>query len=240
VFDITRDYIKFGKSRSGNRLTSVRGIVAHDTGNEGSTAHNNRDYFNNHQPSASAHTFIDDQYILEIVPLNEKAWHVRYDMDKRLAGVYANDYLIGVELCWGGKIDFKKAYAKYVWYHAYLCKTFGLNPKRDIYSHKQLDPKRKTDPDNALNRYGITWAQFLDDVFNEYIGKKEEDIMSQTFQPSVGAINESVKTVLARFEQKDPALAKVWRDKFNKGELTISDAVGLLYVAVERGYIKPE
>jgi N-acetylmuramoyl-L-alanine amidase len=239
--DITREYIKFGKARSGNRLTTVRGIVSHDTGNEGSTAYNNRSYFNNHQPSASAHTFIDDKYILEIVPLYEKAWHVRYDKDKKLAGVYANDYLIGVELCWGGKIDFKQAYEKYVWYHAYLCKTFNLNPKRDIYSHKQLDPGRKTDPDNALNRFGITWTKFLDDVFDVYMGKaKEDDIMSQEFKPTVGAINDSVKTVLARFEQKDPALAASWRKKFNDGELTISDAVGLLYVAVERGYIVGE
>ena len=240
MFDIIQDYIKNGNSRSGNRLTTVKGIVSHDTGNSGSTAYNNRSYFNNSQPSASAHTFIDDKYILEIVPLNEKAWHVRYDMDKKLCGYYANDYLIGVELCWGGKIDFKKAYKKYVWYHTYLCKKFNLNPKRDIYSHKQLDPKRKTDPDNALNRYGISWEQFLSDVNNEYInwGKiEEEDIMSQKFEPSVGAINDSVKVALARFEQKDPALSATWRKKFDNGEMTLSDALGLLYVAVERGYI---
>ena len=139
MYEITRDYIKNGKARSGERLATVRGIVSHDTGNEGSTAYNNRTYFNNQQPSASAHTFIDDKYILEMVPLYEKAWHVRYDMDRKLNGFYANDYMIGVELCWGKSIDIKKAYDKYVWYHAYLCKTFNLNPRRDIYSHKQLN-----------------------------------------------------------------------------------------------------
>jgi N-acetylmuramoyl-L-alanine amidase len=71
----------------------------------------------------------------------------------------------------------------------------------------------------------------------ENLKEEDVDIMSQKFEPTVGAINDSVKTVLARFEQKDPALAKTWRAKFDKGELTISDAVGLLYVAVERGYI---
>lgn len=47
-------------------------------GNLGSTARNNRDYFNNQQPSASAHVFIDDQEILVIIPLDEKAYQVQY------------------------------------------------------------------------------------------------------------------------------------------------------------------
>nr|WP_295970270.1 N-acetylmuramoyl-L-alanine amidase [uncultured Bacillus sp.] len=66
---------------------------------------------------------------------------------------------------------------------------------------------------------------------------KEEDIMSQKFEPSNQAIRNAVSTVLMRFEKKDPSLASFWREKANKGELTISDAVGLLYVAIERGYI---
>jgi N-acetylmuramoyl-L-alanine amidase len=68
--------------------------------------------------------------------------------------------------------------------------------------------------------------------------QEEEDIMAQPFQPSVQAIRDSVNIVLRRFEQKDPALAATWRQRYNNGELTISDAVGLLYVAIERGYIQ--
>lgn len=67
--------------------------------------------------------------------------------------------------------------------------------------------------------------------------KEEEKVMEQLFQPSNQAIRNAVSTVLMRFEQKDPALASIWREKANKGELTLSDAIGLLYVAVERGYI---
>lgn len=67
--------------------------------------------------------------------------------------------------------------------------------------------------------------------------EKEEDVMSQKFEPSNQAIRDAVSTVLLRFEKKDPALSAIWREKANKGELTISDAVGLLYVAIERGYI---
>ncbi|MBB6443591.1 N-acetylmuramoyl-L-alanine amidase family protein [Bacillus benzoevorans] len=67
--------------------------------------------------------------------------------------------------------------------------------------------------------------------------EKEEDVMSQKFEMSNQAIRDAVSTVLLRFEKKEPALAAIWREKANKGELTISDAVGLLYVAIERGYI---
>lgn len=178
MYQITRDYIRKGNSRSGQRIAKVRFIVSHDTGNTGSTAYNNHNYFNKQQPSASAHTFIDDQYILEIIPITEKAWHVQYNKpkDNQLFGADSNDAAIGVELCWGGKIDFNKAYKRYVWYHAYLCKKFNLNPRKHIVGHYTLDPERRSDPLNAFKRYGITWKKFIDDVakdFNVETSKQE-------------------------------------------------------------------
>jgi N-acetylmuramoyl-L-alanine amidase len=166
VYKITRDYISFGNARSGEKLEEVKFIVSHSTGNPGSTAYENRNYFNNHQPSASAHTFIDDRYILEIIPLNEKAWHVLYrtPTDNRMFGADANDAAIGVELCYGGNINFTEAYNRYVWYHAYLCRKFNLSPSKHIVSHRTLDPERRTDPFDAFRLYGITWDGFIADV----------------------------------------------------------------------------
>jgi N-acetylmuramoyl-L-alanine amidase len=192
MYEITRDYIKFGKARSGKQIDKVKFIVAHDTGNEGSTAYQNRKYFNDHQPAASAHTFIDDKYILEIIPIYEKAWHVHYQKpyDNRLFGDDANDAAIGVELCWGGKINFQEAYKRYVWYHAYLCDAFNLDPRKHIVGHYQLDPERRTDPINAFKRYGVTWEKFINDVVkvfeDEFSNKKtktidrEEQVKSET------------------------------------------------------------
>lgn len=165
-YQIVRDYIGIGNSRSGKAIEDVKFIVSHDTGNPGSSAYANRNYFENVAPYASAHTFIDDKYILEIIPLNEKAWHVRYNVtgDNNRYGADANDVAIGVELAWGGTIDFWEAYDRYVWYHAYLVDKYNLDPKEDIIAHSTLDPSRRTDPQNALNRYGISWAQFIQDV----------------------------------------------------------------------------
>jgi N-acetylmuramoyl-L-alanine amidase len=190
MYEITRDYIKFGKARSGKQIDKVKFIVAHDTGNPGSTAYANRKYFNDHQPAASAHTFIDDKYILEIIPLYEKAWHVQYQKpyDNRLFGDDANDAAIGVELCWGGNINFEEAYKRFVWYHAYLCDAFNLDPRKHIVGHYTLDPERRTDPINAFKRYGITWAKFINDVVKVFESEfqktktvdRDEQVKSET------------------------------------------------------------
>jgi len=167
-YSITQDYIRIrDNTRPGSKLRGPVFLVAHDTGNPGSTARNNRNYFNTMtERSASAHVFIDDTEILEIIPLNEKAWHVRYDVpaDNRLYGCNANDAAVGVELCYGGHIHFEKAYRRYVWYFAYLCRNFDLNPRKHIVSHKTLDPGRKVDPDSALATGGKTFEQFINDV----------------------------------------------------------------------------
>ncbi|AZB41877.1 N-acetylmuramoyl-L-alanine amidase [Bacillus sp. FJAT-42376] len=165
-YPIQRSYIRTGNSRSGAKIGTVLFIVSHDTGNPGTSAAQNREYFNNQQPSASAHTFIDDKTILEIIPLDEKAYHVQYGIteDNRRFGEDANDAAIGVEFCFGGSINFQKAFDRYVWYHAYLCDRFGLNPDKHIIGHYTLDPSRRTDPLNAFQRYGVSWAQFISSV----------------------------------------------------------------------------
>jgi N-acetylmuramoyl-L-alanine amidase len=170
-YEIIRDYISYGNSRSGESIEEVKFIVSHDTGNPGSSAYANRNYFDTSQPKASAHTFIDDKNILEIIPLNEKAFHVRYEvsMDNRLFGEHANDAAIGVELAYGGNIDFSEAYRRYVWYHAYLLDRYNLDPLKDIVSHKKLDPTRRTDPQNVLHRYGISWDEFVNDINEAYL-----------------------------------------------------------------------
>lgn len=61
---------------------------------------------------------------------------------------------------------------------------------------------------------------------------------TELYKPSASAILNSTATVLKRMEQKaDQPLDPIWREKLLKGELTLSDAIGLLYVAIERGHI---
>jgi N-acetylmuramoyl-L-alanine amidase len=172
-YTITPQYLpKPSKRRSGLKINKVRFLVAHDTGNPGSTAAQNVKYYTNsaQTQSASAHLFVDDKQILECVPAltadPEKAWHVLYNVpkDNQLYGVNANDAAIGVEYCYGGNIDADKAYDKYVWLMAKLCITFDLDPTKDIVGHYFLDPARKTDPITGLAASRRSYEQFLRDV----------------------------------------------------------------------------
>ncbi|GGE55937.1 N-acetylmuramoyl-L-alanine amidase family protein [Priestia taiwanensis] len=174
VYPIERNYINMGNARNGRKLVGVKFIVSHDTGNPGSTAIGNRNYFNDNQPKSSAHTFVDDQEIMEIIPLDEMAYHVQAQKpaDNELFGANANSAAIGVELCYGGSIQFRQAYDRYVWYHAYLCRTYRLDPRTKIVSHRTLDEGRKIDPEGVFKANGIKWERFIKDVYRQYVSRQ--------------------------------------------------------------------
>jgi N-acetylmuramoyl-L-alanine amidase len=183
-YTITQAYLTSpSKRRSGLAMSpGVKFIVAHDTGNPGSTARANRNYYENSRDtqSASAHIFVDDREIIECIPAltntrPEKAWHVLYNVptDNQLYGVNANDAAIGVEYCYGGAINADEAYRKYLWVIAKICFTFALDPSKCIVGHCILDPKRKTDPVTGLLKSRRTYEQLLRDIvteFNECLG----------------------------------------------------------------------
>ncbi|MEJ8306677.1 peptidoglycan recognition protein family protein [Saccharibacillus sacchari] len=178
-YPIERRYItKRSNTRPGTRLTTgvPAFFVAHDTGNPGASSDNHYRYFNTLVGrSASAHTFIDDKKILEIVPAGtgpdpaEKAWHVLYNVttDNERFGYDANNAALGVELCYGGDINFAEAYKRFVWYLAFCCNKWNKDPRLFIPSHKQLDPARKIDCDNALKFGGKTLKDLVNDVAAE-------------------------------------------------------------------------
>ncbi|WP_051317005.1 SH3 domain-containing protein [Ectobacillus panaciterrae] len=164
--------------RSGVAMNDVVFIVAHDTGNENSTAAQNVRYYESSRNdlSASAHLFVDDREILECIPVltgsPEKAWHVRYNVpyDNDRFGADANDSAVSVELCFStdGSIDNEEAYKRYVWVLAYICYRFGLDPATSIAGHEELDPTRREDPSTALRLTGRTFEDLVRDVVLEY------------------------------------------------------------------------
>ncbi|MGG3801257.1 N-acetylmuramoyl-L-alanine amidase [Metabacillus fastidiosus] len=174
-YNIIKDYLPAGTKRRPGGAIKVKFIVSHDTGNPGSTAKGNINYYRNSpNVAASAQLFVDDKEIRECIPAltgtPERAYHVLYNisLDNERYKADANDAAIGVELCWGKGIDSIQAYKRYVWVHAYLCYKFGLDPRRDIIGHDVLDPRRKIDPTNALKYIGKTFNQFIIDVLAEY------------------------------------------------------------------------
>ena len=108
---IKYEYININEySRPGIRNNGIDGIIMHYTANNGGTARNHKNYFNNLKGNyASAQLFIDDIEALCIIPLNEVAYHAneisKYNADgSRYRPLYskignANYSTIGVEMC---------------------------------------------------------------------------------------------------------------------------------------------
>lgn len=190
-YEIKYEYLTNSINRSKIKADKRLFQVAHDTGNINSTARNNVNYLNRKfkivngerfeayndkdgKPVpfrvASAHSFIDDKEIIVCIPLDEKAWHVLYNVttDNSLFGDDANDVALGHELCFFTDLErSREAYKRFVWFNAYTLYLEGLNPIKHLVSHKQLDPKRKVDPDHAFSRIGKTFANFIQDVLKE-------------------------------------------------------------------------
>lgn len=255
-YTVKNDFLPIVKKgrRQGIKNLGVKFGTLHDTGNPDSTAHGNVNYYkNSSQVLASAHVFVDDEDIIICIPLDEKAWHVLYDvtLDNELFFDDANDISIGIELSYfpNDKKRTEEAYKKYVWFSAWLAYNFKFDPKNFI-GHNKLDPNRKVDPMNALNILGKTYNQLLSDIVKEYEGciqevkvatikEKEAIIMDKhIFSPSNKALLNSTVNLLRRLESKENGIDPKWRLQLLNGELTIDDVLGLIIVALERELIK--
>lgn len=72
---------------------------------------------------------------------------------------------------------------------------------------------------------------------------KEVDIMSQPFKPTSNTISKAVQDVIYSQSKKEwkkdtPYVSDEWRKKYLAGDMTISDAIGLIYVMIDRGAIE--
>lgn len=111
-------------SRSGIPMKKVNGIVIHYVSNPGTSAMENRNYFENlkdsHATKASAHFIIGlDGEIVQCIPTKEIAY----------ASNTRNTDTIAIECCHPGE-DGKfndKTYRSLVWLTSWLCQRYGLS-----------------------------------------------------------------------------------------------------------------
>lgn len=137
--EIYLEYIDINEySRPGIPLEHVEKIVVHYTGNPGSTAQGNRDYFNNlqytHKTYASSHFVIGlEGEIIQCVPLNEIAY----------ASNEENQRSISIECCHPDEEgEFTTAtYNQCVKLVIELCKYYQLDPREDVIRHYDVTGK---------------------------------------------------------------------------------------------------
>ena len=125
-------------SRPGDKISKVTAIVVHYVGNPGTTAEQNRSYFNNlaelKNAYASSHYVVGLQgEIIQCVPLDE----IAYASNNR------NYDTISIECCHqdaeGRFTD--DTYNSLVRLVAALCRTYGLNPETDVIRHYDVTGK---------------------------------------------------------------------------------------------------
>ena len=144
-------------SRPGIATERIRGIVVHDVANPGSTAMQNRNYFeglkDSHLTEASSHFIVGlEGEIVQCVPTKE----VAYASNKR------NKDTISIETChWTEDGTYtEETYESLVELTSWLCKKFDLTEK-DIIRHYDITakicPKYFVENEEA-------WKQFKEDV----------------------------------------------------------------------------
>ena len=148
----TVESIPMSNKRPGAKR-QIKYIVIHNTANEESTAKNERDYLvnPNNTSSTSFNIVVDDQEMIEAIPVTEIAFHAG-DSEGNQKG-------IGIELCESG--DFEKTKANAAKLVAYLMKTYNISLS-EVRTHH--DFSGKDCPRKMLGN----WEDFLESVKAAY------------------------------------------------------------------------
>ena len=153
--------VKNEYSRPGTYLSEINGIVVHYVANPGTTAAQNRSYFNGLAISgetwASSHFLIGlEGEVLQLIPLDE----IAYCSNDRNADT------ISIECCHpeaDGKFT-DETYGSLVALVSDLCREYGLDPLKDIIRHYDITgkmcPLYYVEHENE-------WKAFLTDVAAE-------------------------------------------------------------------------
>ncbi|WP_280770818.1 peptidoglycan recognition protein family protein [Salipaludibacillus daqingensis] len=171
---VEKHWITNHVNRSRKKLMNRKFGVAHETANNDADALAHVRYFQNNNVYASYHQLVDSERIVELIPLNEIALHVRRDMDRQTLKLgHANDNAVAISLCRTG--EFAIAYDRFVWAWANICVQYNWNPTKRISAHRFEDPTRRRDPQSWLEPNGIYWNTFLNDV-SEYVASWESPL----------------------------------------------------------------
>ncbi len=155
---IREDFLTVSEyNRPGTKLTSVRNIFVHYTANPGTSAAQNRSYFENlgqtHERAASAHFIIGyEGEIIQCIPLDEEAYAV----------IERNGDSISIECCFleeNGSFT-QETYDSLIQMLAWLTDKYDLEPE-DILRH--YDCGGKLCPIYYVE-HEDEWQKLLDDV----------------------------------------------------------------------------
>ncbi len=144
----------FNHSSRGNQ--AIRYLVIHDTGNTnaGANAIKHAKYFGNGNRNASAHYFVDDKGIVQVVEEDRASWHCGDGKGKN--GI-TNQNSIGIEICVNSDGDYDLAYVNAAVLTAKLMKKHRIPLERVV---RHFDASGKTCPRSMSKNDWEEWHEF--------------------------------------------------------------------------------
>lgn len=163
---VTKKLITNTSNRPGNKLRKLKGIIIHWTANAGKNANANAHYtyFQNHNVGASAHYFVDDKNIVQIIPDDEVAYHVgsrsytAFGNTIREGNYSPNHFLIGIEMCVNPESNWDTTYQNTLDLTGFLLSKYNLSQDK-VWRH--YDITGKDCPKMMCYEEDEGWTRFL-------------------------------------------------------------------------------
>lgn len=136
--------------------SAIKYLVIHDTGNprKGAGAINHSKYFGGGNRNASAHYFVDQDQVVQVVRDEHASWHCG---DGRGKFGITNQNSIGIELCINVDSSYNKAFVNTAMLVAYLQQKYQI-PSANIIRH--YDASHKLCPGTMRANNWERWKNF--------------------------------------------------------------------------------
>ena len=168
MLNITRKISKYNHSNGNN----ISYIVIHYTGNKNDTALNNAKYFSEKRNS-SAHYFVDDTSIVQVVEESNAAWHC--GDGKGRYGI-TNKNSIGIEMCGTNNGNISDITIENTLNLVrMLMKKYNISIDKVV---RHYDASRKNCPSAFSENKWARWNDFKNRLANNDIG--DDDMISNT------------------------------------------------------------
>lgn len=139
----------------------IKYLVIHDTGNTTDTALNNAKYFSAPNRNASAHYFVDDNSIWQVVEDKNSAWHC----GGGTAGIY-NLNSIGIEMCRVNNVVTQKTEQNTIELVKYLMHKYDIPY---FYVVRHFDATKKICPSSFSYNNWTRWNSFINKLIPKNI-----------------------------------------------------------------------
>jgi len=176
--NIKKKLIKYNFTEG--RKDKIKYIVIHDTGNKGkgANAESHFIYFNGGNRNASAHYFVDDKEILQLVEDINTAWHVGDGKGKY--GI-TNANSIGIEICVNSDGDYAKAVKNAIMLTKHLMAIYKVDFNNVV---RHYDASRKICPASMQPNNWEGWENFKRELRKELNQPMANPIVDNRNDPS--------------------------------------------------------